>query len=255
MSELKTILKDYQTQKKIANIDLSDVPPQAYSGRLGKVKRAKENIAALEEDYLGAVRNNCLFILATGEKTDDFAQIAEEEYGCFTLGSDDFYNELISDLSDRLYVNKTLTPAIFDIVGRKIEEMALELGIQSYPFLAFEQKYKKNTANKKELMEVVRQAINDKIGAEMVGLYSTFVVAKKALDEEFDAKVIPIVLKVEEAQVQELAQSLNRMFGNIFMIDLGIEDESLKNKAFQKIDSINKTNIKKTLVSIKKSMV
>jgi hypothetical protein len=251
MDTLKDLVKEMKRQQEIANMDLSEVPAEAYTVRKGKVKRAEEDLNTLREKYLEQLRRCTLFIINTGDDRATFAEIAKNEFGCFTKDYNEFYNLLVEDLDNQLFLNKTVGSHIFDIVGRKIEDVALSLGILSYPFLGFENKYKKTVNSREELMKVVRSAVNDKIGVEMVGLYSTFKVAQEAMAEGFDAKMAPIVISVEEDQALELARGLNFMSNNVFMVNNGTQDEGIKNRSIASPEKLTKTTVKQILTDIK----
>ena len=255
MTQLKEIIKEFKKELEITKTPLDNVPATAYAGRKGKVRRAKENILLLKERYLNSVRSSSIFILNVGENKEEFTNIAKEEFGCFCLDSDQMFHELVSDLDEQLFKGKQVSAAIFDIVGRKIEDVALDMGIQSYPFMNFEGKYKVKVNTREELMKVVRRGVCDKIGGELVGLYSTYKVAQQALDELYDAKIVPIVLSVDEDRVLELAKDLNFIFRNVFIVNNGVQDEKIANKSIAALDKVNKTNIQKTLKEIKKNVV
>lgn len=253
-SSFQEIINDIQIQKAIAESDPGN-DPRSYVVRLGKIKKAKADLADLYTDYRKVFQNLTIFIAATGSKAESFAKIAQEEYGCFAVSVDDFYTSLVDRVNPALYENKACSSQVFDLINDYFEEYAEELGIMSYPRMMFSAKYKKTVTNKADLVTIIKEAFTEALGGETIGLHAINVASKRAVSEGFIGKVAPVVLFSKDQETMKLIiKDLPHLSDKIFVVAAGSVDKSIKNRSSNSIANPTQTGVEKILLSIRENV-
>jgi len=220
MRSFEALIKDIEKNKVLANKVLDKPDPRTYTTQLGHIKRAKENLSELYLEYRKEVMQRAVFILAKGAQSKSFIDIAEKEgYGCFDLNADSVYEEIADKVNERYYDNQQSSPALFDILMSSFNDVCDDIGIIGYPAVLFESKYRRRLKSKKDLVDLVKQAYNDKVGSELVGLYAVEKIARKAVNEGYSGKTIPIILHSKDKDLLDtLETSLKEITVNVFKI-------------------------------------
>jgi hypothetical protein len=195
---LEQILDEINKQKKIAEIDLAEVSPRAYPYKKGQVDSAKNKLEGLYIDYKNEILNRAVFILVTGDKSKEFANVAKEEYSCFSVSGETLAEEIVNDISPQLYQGKTVNASIFDVMDSVLEKKMKALDVVSYNSLMFNTKYQRVIRNKDEMVTVVRDAVNDIVGGEVVALDALEKTAKEAVNKNYRSKLVPILIYSED---------------------------------------------------------
>ena len=205
---LKELATEIKKQQKIAESDPgTDIATRRM--RLGKINQAKEKLEGLNLEYRKMIMSSAIFIIATGKDAKKFASVAEKTGGCYSVNGEEFYKDLIEGVPETLYVNKTATGNLLEFISNNLEEKARSLNIVSYPGLAMELKYKKMLTGKEDLLALTKTVINEKVGAEMVGLDAINKVANKVLKSKGAGKKVPIVVQInDESFVEAIAKGL-----------------------------------------------
>jgi ribosomal protein S17 len=235
----KEILGKIKEEKVLADTDLNAVSPRAYPYKKGQVDRARENLESLYIDYKNQVLKNAVFILVTGEDSEEFSTIAEEEFNCFKVDAMSFYEEIVDTLSPELYVQKNLNSSVFDIAGNVLEDKMKNLDVVAYNSLTFSSKYAKFVKTKKEMVQIMKDAINDSVGGEIIGLDALERVSKEAVNKDYQKRVVPILLHSrDENFLIELSSSLRKINPRVVRIVAGKTD----NKDINPLFSVKKTD-------------
>ena len=258
---MSTNLKELGESIKKAQIIAASDPGMDVNARrmrLGNIMQAKEQLKSLSMEYQKELISRATFVIVTGTQAEKFAKLSEEEFSCFSVNVDDFYNEVTSKVPALLYNNVTSSQNLFEHLSAGFEEKASLLGIISYPTLVFEGKFKKMLKNKEEMLALAKSAINDKIGSEVVGLDALLKITPKVIDSELSGKTIPVILYTEDASiVEDLAKGIKRSLSrNTFIISTGTKvGLKLSSISLETIKSVNLEAIEKSLLKIKQSLV
>lgn len=235
-------------EKDIINIE----DPTAQRMKLGHVKRAKEDMKQLFMDYRKELQKAAAFIVVSGDKSDKFAATAEKDFGCFSIGADEFYENIASQVPEVLYRGKTANQALFEHLMARFEDRALNIDIIGYTPMLFESKYKIVLKDKAEMITLFKRAFNEKVGSEVVGLDAIDRVAEKAVNENFSGKTAPIVLySSDESLVSDLLINLGKLTPKVFLVTTGEADEKLTNKSTSTAKSATKKQVEESLLKIK----
>ena len=220
MRSFEALIKDIDKNRTIASTDISDSDPKTYNARLGKQKRAKQNLDDLFLEYREQVKNRAVFILTKGAQADSFIDVATgEDFGCFEVGADILYNQILLKVDKRYYDDQTSSPALFDLLMSSFNDICNDIGIISYPAVLFEKKYKRRLKSKEDLLKLTKEAFNDKVGSDLVGLYAIDKVARKAVNEGYGGTTIPIIVHSKDSKlVDELENSLKNINQNVFKV-------------------------------------
>jgi hypothetical protein len=209
---LEKILKEIELNKPQADMDVQLGSPQTYSGRVGLKRAATEAIKRLKIDYRNQLMDSSVFIVVTGAGKDTFAQLASNEaFGCFSLDPEDFYKDLVSRINPSLF-GREGARQLFNIVENILENKALELDMLSYYPLSFNDKYNSAVNSADDLVPLVKRAINDQVGSEIVGINAIHSVVEKAITKNHSAPVTPIIFNTsDETFALDLYKNLSNL--------------------------------------------
>lgn len=246
----KEILTKINEEKKIAETDLNTISPRAYPYKKGQVDRAKENLESLYVDYKNQVLKNAVFILVTGSHSDEFANIAQDKFECFNVDAKSFYQEIVDELSPELYKDKNLNASVFDIAGNVLEDKMKNLDVVSYNSLTFSSKYSKFVKTKAEMVDILKDAINDSVGGEVVGLDALEKVSKEAVNKEYKSRVVPILLRSKDENfLLNIATSIRTINPRVVMVVAG-ETNNNNINPLSSVSEVNETSVGDALKEI-----
>lgn len=256
MNKMQETLQEIQKQKAIAQSDAGhDVRTQRF--KQGKIRQAKEKLDTLYMEYRRLVQSNAVFIVACGSEADSFAQTASEEYQCFAYEADSFYKSLLSQVPEKVYLNQMASRSFFEHLSAKFEDRAKEIDIIGFMPLVFEAKFKRKVTSVDDALDITMRAMNEKIGAEIVGLDAIEKAANKAVNDNFEGQVIPIVLYTKDATLaQEILTDLPRINKNVFLVSAGKNDKkNLQSTPINGMVEVTKEEVEKTLINIKQNVL
>ena len=220
MRSFEALIQDINKNRTIANTVIENPNPKTYTTRLGKQKRAKQNLADLYLEYRTQVKNRAVFILTKGAHAESFIEVATgPDFGCFEVDAEELYKEIISRVNKRYYDNQTSSPALFDILMSSFNEICDDIGIIEYPAVLFEARFKRRLTSQEDLLKLTKEAFNTKIGSDLVGLYAIDKVSRKAVNSGYEGTTIPIILhSKDKGLTDELEKSLLNINRNVFKV-------------------------------------
>lgn len=226
---LSQILQEMEDNKANAQMDVTMGSPNTFGARQGLKRAAIETIKRLRMQYRDELMSSTVFIVVTGPSQDTFAEIAgTDTFGCFPADPDAFYKELASRVTPSLF-GRDGVRQLFNIINNILEDKMLELDIVSYNALQFNDKYNRSVTTPDELALVLRQAINDQIGSEIVGVNAIHAVVGKAIDKGHKASVTPIVLNTaDEKFALDLVKNLRLLKAKTFLVVAGKPTKTLQ---------------------------
>jgi len=227
---LSKVIEQIKAAKVFAEEDVNSGPAETLNGRRGRKNQAIEQLKLLKNQYKTELTETAVFIVVTGEKRAAFATAAVENFKCFTANPNEVYEDLASRIPPALYQGKESVAGLFDVLGRHLEDKAQELGIIGYPQMIFRQSYRATLKSKEDLVDLVRTAINDQVGPEIVGIQTVNSLLDAAIKEGHGARVTPIVLSTDN---ESLALSLEKSLGRlkpkgVYMVVAGKGSKALK---------------------------
>lgn len=253
MSLSKT-LEEIKVLKPIADEDISSGPRETYGGREGRKRNAVSRLKDLKEQYINELRLSSVFILVSGSEKENFAQLAKNEFKCFTADPEGFYKDLANRLPPELYAQKTPPSNLFDIMGRHLEDKATEMQIVGYPQLIFHSKYQRACNGKEDFVNLIKEAINDQVGSEITGLHVVRSLADEAIAANHGARLTPIVLTTNDEKLAlDLKSTLGRIGSRAFLVAAGKGAKTVKSTegAFTVKEATNES-VENVLTNIRK---
>jgi hypothetical protein len=198
---LKTILNEIETNKTNSEMDVSLGHPSTLGGRLGLKRAATEAVSRLKDQYYDELRASTAFIVVTGPNAESFSKLSgSDDFGCFSSDSDAFFKDLTSRINPKLFGRESVR-ALFNIASNILEDKAMELDIKSYNMLQFNDKYNSAVNKAEDFVPLVRNAVLDQVGAEIVGLNTVKTLVSTAIEKKHSAPVTPIVLNTPDERV------------------------------------------------------
>ena len=264
---LSTILKEIETHRPNSLIDVDKGPKEMYGGRRGLKLNATESIKRLRLQFRTELMAQVAFIVVTGSNRDKFTEVAStDEFGCFSVDPDDFFKDLTSRIDKTLFGRET-TRNLFNIATNVLEDKALELDINSYPMLHFGEKYNTTARTPEEFVPIIRNAVTEQVGSELVGVNAVYSVVDKAIEKGYNATVTPIILNTPDEQFAlDLFKNLKKhthtdgmsrgLTSKVFLVAAGKTSKELKGTlgAFAVKDA-NESSVGQTLTAIRSKIV
>ncbi len=255
MSLLKT-LEEIKKVSPYAEEDTDAGAIETLAGRRARKAKAIEDLKRLKRNYREALMRSAVFILVTGSEAKEFESIATNQFGCMASELEGFYQDLAGRVHPTLYLGKETNANVFDVVGRHLEDLANELDIVGYPMLQYKQQYSRTVNSKEEFTQIVKTAVNQQVGGEMVGIHAVNSLTNSAIASNHSATVTPIVLTTDDAALaMNLVPALERLSPRVFLVLAGKGPKQLKgNKDLLAIKTSTPENVEETLKTIKSSL-
>jgi hypothetical protein len=228
---LSKVLEQIEKIKPVALEDVDSGPVETMTARRGRKRNAEEQLKLLRMQYTQDLLRSAVFILVTGGNREEFVNIAtaNTDYGAFKADPETFYRDLANRIAPALYEGKESVANLFDVLGRHLEDKANELGVLEYPQLRFKAEYNKTINNKEEFVQLVKTAINEQVGGELVGVQSVLSITDQAIDTGHKASVTPVLLSTgDEKLALDLVEALNRLTPRVFLVVTGKATRAMK---------------------------
>lgn len=219
---LESIIGNIQEEKKIAEIDLDTVSTAAYPYKKGQVKSAKHKLEGLYIEYKNELLKRAVFILVTGDGAGEFAELAESEFKCFATDGDALFKEIVEELNPQLYTDKMANGALFDIVSNILENKLKNLDIVEYNELMYNTKYSRHLKNKEDCIQLVKEAVTEIVGPEIIGLNALEKVTQEAVNVGYKKRSVPIVIFNKDEQfVVDISPRLRNLNPRVVRVAAG----------------------------------
>jgi hypothetical protein len=254
---LTTILKEMETNRPNAEMDVHLGTETTYGGRVGLKWAATETLKRLKLDYRNELMASTVFIIVTGAGRDQFTELASNEaFGCFSTDPEELYKDLASKINPTLFGREGVRQ-LFNIAGNLLEDKALELDIDSYPMLQFNDKYNRAVGNVEDFASVIKSAINDQVGSEIVGINAIHSIVDKAIGKNHAALVTPLVLNTsDEKFALDLQNNLKRLTPKVFLVAAGKASKDLnKTKDVVLVKTVSEESVGEALGTIRSKIL
>ena len=250
---LSTILSEIEKNQPLASTEVASEPASTYRGRIGQKRAAEEAIKRLKFDYRNALMSSTLFIVVTGPSQDQFSKTASGSFGCFTADPDSLFKELASKINPTLY-GREGTKHLFSIAENVLYDKLMELGIMSHEPFYFNEKYNVGVKSADEFALLLRRAITDQLGPELVGVNAVDSIVDTALKNKHGSDVTPIVLNTSD---EKFALDLYNNVGRInkvkaFLVSAGKPSKTLQAvKDVVVVKNVNEESVFEALTAIR----
>ena len=119
--------------------------------------------------------------------------------------------------------------------------------------IKFDERYNRAVSNTEELAGLLKQAVNDQIGSEVVGLDAISSIVEKALEKKHSGSITPVLLNTsDEVFALDLQKNLTRLKTKTFVVVAGKASKTLQALpgAFV-LKTVNEQTVGETLTSIR----
>lgn len=250
---LSELLTEIKLVKPFAEEDVETGPVETLNARRGRKMQAIEKLVQLRRAYTQELRETAAFIVVVGSQRDEFTKLGVENFKCFSTDPETYFTNLVNRVPRTLYLGKESVANVFDTLGRHIEEMAADLGIVGYSQLLFRQEYSRAIQDEKDFLQLVKHAVTDQIGAEIVGVQAAQSLTKEAIERGNTAKVTPILLSTaDEGLAARMIKDFYRISTRVFFVKAG---ETVRTGTYDfTLPEVTKAEVKKTLSTIGNSL-
>jgi hypothetical protein len=247
---LVKIVEEIKKTKALAEESISEADdPRTLKGRLGRKNSAKEKLKLLYRDYKKTLRNKMAILLVTGDKAQEFCDLASNDGNMFYAEADGLYENLASRIPEGLFKRGMKTSALIDILGRHLEDKANELDLASYPALIYKTKYEQNIDSKEKMLKLTKTLLNEEVGPELVGYDVLEQVTSQAVNDMFDGKVLPVVVLLKDDSIVDRVVEGLKNVGTVATVLAG---EGNAPKGSSKISEVSKEQVFSVLKKMQK---
>lgn len=255
---LVKILREMEENRENSEMVLMQENPATYNSRLGLKRAAAENIRRLRIDYQKELLGSTIFIVTTGASSGQFTELASNEtFGCFSADPDAFYRDIAYRIDPSLYTRESIR-YLFNTAGNILEDKCLELDIVSFPMVMFSEKYNEGVSNAEEFSVVLKRAINDQVGSEIVGINAVSSIVDSAIKKNHSAKVTPVILSTQdESFALDLVNNLKKQLKRpTFLVIAGKSSKALRdNKEAVLVKNVSEESVGEALTSIRNKVL
>lgn len=208
---LNKIITEIEANRPQAESDVHMGSPSTYNARIGLKRAAVSAMERLKDQYSKELLASTVFIVVTGSARTSFAETASgDSFGCFSTDPEDFFKDLTGRIDQSLFGRES-TAKLFNIAGNILYDKAMELDIASYSGLSFNEKYNLGVKKADDFIPVIRDAIIDQVGSEIVGINAVHSIINKALEKRHSAPITPLILNTQsEKFALDLFKNLKR---------------------------------------------
>jgi len=251
MEDFQKLIEEIKEQRKFAADTLEDATPQTINARMGRKRSAIARLEDLYFKYRNLIRSKVFVIAAIGNQVDEFEKISTEISGLQAFDSNAFYDYLISKMDEKIFTSNLRNVYVIDVLSRALEDVAIEIGIQSYNQIIFNQKYDGVTSSREEALNLAKRVIEEQVGEEMASIFIIDRVVKFAFEHDLEAKIYPVLVKVsDEKNLQSLLSGLKILGNSSIVVSAGKSSVS----GDIKIDEVNEKTVLEALKKIKKKI-
>lgn len=250
---LSGVLEQIKKLQGHATENMEDGPLTTLAARRGRQRQAVEMLKYHREDYIKELQKNCMFVIAVGSNNNEFAKLAKDEFFSFSVDPETIYNELANKIPKLIYEGKSTSSNLFDVLGRHIEDKANELNLSEYNYVIMKQKYIKPIHNKEDLAQLIKLAVNEQIGSEIVGIHALRYITKEALERDHKSSVTAIILPTnDEKFATDLSKSLKRLSKKVHVVVAGKSTKTAKSiPGAVVLKEVDSESVKQLLKSLK----
>ena len=258
MSSLNNILKEIATHKPNAELELDMGNVNTYRARLGQKRAAEETILRLKQDYKNELLKSAAFILVTGAGTGAFVELAsQDKFESFTVNPESLFQEIAEEVSPptikpSLYGREGVK-SLFSIAQNVLRDKATDIGIVEYPSFAFSDRYSMGINTKEEFAQLLKAAITDQVGSEIVGIHAVHSIIDKAIQRKHAGSVTPIILGTsDEKFALNLLTNLQKLKAKTFLVSAGKASKAIQGSSGAiVVKNVTEENVADALVTIK----
>lgn len=264
LEELTDIVKEIEVAKAVAESnprkgineegkEVEITNPSVIRQKEGNIRQAKEKLKDLYLKYRKSVMNSSIFIVAVGSTCDKFAEKSSELFGTYSHDAEALYQDLADKIPEKVYMNRIADRQLFDHIGARFEERAMQMDVKAYNAILFDDpKFKKQLKSKQDLVDLMKVAFNKHTGSEVVGLDAIEKTATKAVNENFEGAVVPILLYTKDlAFAQMLAKDLQRLSPNVLLVKSGSFPKGEKIETDLSLSKVTDKGVEEIMVEIK----
>lgn len=253
---LSKVLEEMKKVRPMAEQDTDSGPVETITARRGQKRNAQEQLKNLRNEYSDMLLRTAAFIVTVGSEAEAFNEAVTSDGSCLSAPAEGFYEDLAARVHPTLYQGKDPGANLFDVVSRHLEDKARELGITEYPQLLFKAQYRRMISSQSEFVSLLKQAVTEQVGGEIVGINAVRSLTDKAIKAEHKLPVTPVLLTTKDQEFAvSLLPHLKRLTPNVSLVVVGEASESLKaTPGAVVVSEVNAKTVKGALKQIKNNL-
>lgn len=223
---LQSKLKEIEDLKKRAtakiDYDQSTAPVQEANRRNAKEK--------LNQEVLGlqiAVLQNSLFLVVTGDKREEFAQIASE-FDVFSNSYDDFYKLIVDSIAPNAWKGVAFGPQIVDQINAVMAVFADNAGITNYDPVVYKTSMDGGSTRDPIVFQAnVKKFFERNLGADYSVVSALSNTTRKIAQEGFKWDTVPLLITADKKDAEMVTKAISSLTGRFVLIHTDEDGEGI----------------------------
>lgn len=205
MNNLKTLLKEYKETKALAEINLENTDPRFRPSREMLKTDAINKIDTFKSNLGKEFSKAAFSIFPSGPCQEEFAKLAADQ-GAIVVDANEMYAKLGQRCWETMGVSRSFSATQYSTLISELRMLAAELKIDFNLPTFVSSEYAPELDNVINTVKTLVETANQK---NIVKVYIENQVYQKAIEEEIDGKVLPVVLlNVVPSEMQKLTVAL-----------------------------------------------
>jgi hypothetical protein len=246
------ILSKIKENSALLSLEILPGDPTSRT-KAGMVNQAKEQIAALKNDFRDEALRRSLFIVVFGKKAKELSSILQNTFDVKSASPSLLTKKIVDKIEPSLYENRQLHPSVIDIASSVLDTLSGDMGISHVPAIYYDgMKHTVQISDRSDLESLLETLLIEKVGSEIFGINAVMASLDSLIEVGYTAPVLPMVLEVEEKNLTKVVADLNRLTSNVVTVSAGGEAKAnLKLGAKAKLDA---ETVEKLLTEIKNNI-
>lgn len=220
--------------------------------QIANKKQAKIKLENLFLQTQKAVLENAVVMVVSGDKAEEVASVASEEFDVYAYNGNELCQDLIKEIPPTNYLGRALNPSTVDIASALLETIAMNIGILNYSPLIWKNSMAGSVIkNASDLEKELDRLIGDFVGYDFVSAYVINKTTTKVIEENYQGTSVPVMITVKnEDKAKKFVEQTKRLTNKVFYITT---NEESQNEAIL-CKSSSKNAVKEALAKVKQSL-
>jgi len=189
MSSTRELLKKIKETRELSQQELLSFPLSIRAGMEGQIRSAQNLLPVLEKEYTDEIAKNVFAIPLIGENAQEFAELASNEFGVFSINYYSLPDATAKNVIDRR-IGDVYSPSAYNASIDDIYAIRRLYGIQRLPYML------QLSADwyGHPLKEAMREQFTKAYGNELYTIAIRNEASRYALSVEFDGNRLPVII-------------------------------------------------------------
>lgn len=192
-NQLNEIVDRIKLLRADAELPVENWDPSTRPGIEMRKRRAAEALPVEMTIYKKELLSRALSVIVLGEDAEEFAKIAKEEFGCFTVKTNQMYEDIAKAVLPTTRAGGQFESTQMNHVVDELMSIGRTLGIAEMPAPRMQSNYVRPVTDLGALADTIKLVVEDAMGTGLNRMYIQNLVAEEAAKEDYCLPILPVV--------------------------------------------------------------